>query len=173
MELSPQEHAKEFFKVLREHSVHKDDPIPEWSVVDSNHYATHCICKHYIQNIFIIQNKITGKRLDVGSDCIKKWSIEFNLRCRNCRSILGNKEKRLMNNDLICPQCKRKADKLDLYTMFWTGGPWHGLFFKDVVKNKEWVDHLINVDFPSSKTLQLFKEYCVTSGSWEIQDEGI
>jgi len=115
--LSGEEHAREFLKQLREASVNKHDPLPEWTTPKYVFYetfeetgGTYCICKKKICNIYTITNKNTNKTLTIGSDCAERW-FKSRYNCETCKSPLGNIKKRLSEKNFICPACARKNKK--------------------------------------------------------------
>ena len=79
-----------FYNELKNNSVNieTDDFINEWEF--SNYYSDEkkCICKHNIENIFVIKNLLNNKKLTVGSDCIKKFMINNELLKDTVESIL-------------------------------------------------------------------------------------
>lgn len=177
--------AKQFYKVLREHSVSQEDPIPEWTIVQDceGDGATECICTTPILHQYTIQNSINGKLLTIGSECIKRWHIK--VRCKICSSPLGNLTKRLRDNNYLCPQCTRiekKKEKIKEHhrqlriqqlrdmRLLWFG-KYYKRRFCDVVNDIPFTESLLNI--PSkSKSLQLFEEYVtLTLGVQEVQVE--
>ena len=173
-------YRKKFFEVLRKHSVHKDDPVPEWKVTRWWMNDQHCICTKEITWVYEITNKITKKTLEIGCDCVETWNVEFHMHCEHCSSPLGNRVKRSKERDYVCPSCKRALKKeaeararevernemlkryrirqLSQYVMFWKG-PWENMTFEEVGKNHEWAEWFINKPDNSSNTLKYFKEY--------------
>jgi len=150
-------------KSLREHSRHKDDPIPEWEIIHMSGGETgECICGMHISNLFTIENKLTRERLIIGSECQQRWNIKCKLECEKCKSALGGVITRYKKRDFLCPTCKRETKKLmntlAKFIMYYPG-PWKGLSFKDVGENQEWVSLLINLN-SSSKTIIAFQKYC-------------
>jgi hypothetical protein len=105
-------HAREFLRRLREESVNKDDPIPEWSIpklisFEYNETGGRCICKKDIFQIFQIENKHTKKTLLIGADCAKRW-FSARYSCHRCKKPLGNIVKRLRESNFICPACAKE-----------------------------------------------------------------
>ena len=102
-ELEQDKKSSKFYKTLRAHSICQDDPIPEWTIVHDveGDGATHCICTTPILHQFTIENKLNGNRLTIGSECVKRWEIDF--VCKGCRSPLGNITKRLVKKEFYCP----------------------------------------------------------------------
>jgi hypothetical protein len=161
-----------FYRTLREHSVSQEDPIPEWTVVYhvEGDGATHCICTTPIQYQFTIENKHNGKRLTIGSECIKRWGINF--VCKQCKSPLGNRTRRLLKKDFLCPECKQEEKRkealrlakeeeqkrrLGNYHLFWYG-PYYQRKFSEVIRDLPYVELLLNVP-KKTKTLEQFEEY--------------
>ena len=166
-------YAKEFLKQLRLRSVHKSDPVPEWTVEHATVGDTNCICTKAITNMFYIVNKLNGNNCYIGSDCVKRWNIKCVKTCTSCNSPLGNITMRMLKKDFTCPECKRsekkrtyeealeleqKLLKIGRFKLFWRG-PWYELKFADVIKNIDWVNHLMNIE-SNSKSLTAFQEYC-------------
>jgi hypothetical protein len=163
-----------FMTHLRSHSVHQSDPIPEWHVTRWEFRAddisgNYCICTTEIRNIFTITNKLNGRELEVGSECVEKWNIEFVLKCIFCSSALGNKIVRVKANDMLCPTCKKekkkeekdkqaRINKMGGWIMSWKG-PWQGMTYQKVAQNTGWVEWFINRD-GEMKSLKNFQEYC-------------
>lgn len=109
-------HAMEFLKRLREESVNKSDPLPEWTTPKlcvSEFLDTagcYCICKKKIYNVYEIFNINTNKRLEIGSDCAERW-FKAKYICEQCRAPLGNVKKRMAEKNFICPKCARVIRK--------------------------------------------------------------
>lgn len=164
-------YAKKFLEELRKLSTFKEDPIPEWEVIEAyKGEGTKCICTKVIENEFVIKNKINGLKVIIGCDCAERFNIEFVLQCKTCSSPLGNKIRRLLNKDLICPACKReeRAKRKEYIAALsnyrcWIYGPWYKKRFKDIIENQEWVEGILNTD-PSGMypitCYDSFKEYC-------------
>jgi hypothetical protein len=155
-------HAERFMEVLIEHSVHKHEPIPEWTLVSAEAGAiSRCICEKEIQNRFIIQNKITGEKLIIGCDCALRFNIDDKMLCKTCGAILQNTKKRRLNNDYTCPECRRaerkERDRMNGFTLYYNG-PWKGKTFGQVADNLAWVNQLINMT-AENKSLRTFQEY--------------
>lgn len=108
-------HAREFLRRLREESINKDDPIPEWTTpklisFEYNETGGQCICKKDIHQLFQIQNKTTKTTLIIGADCAKRW-FNAQYHCQQCNTPLSNVVKRLRESNFICPGCaKQKRD---------------------------------------------------------------
>ena len=166
--------AKRFFEILREQSMYKNDPVPEWKVVPEVECEDDgtgvCICSTPIVYKYCIENKHNGNRLTIGSECVKRWNLEFT--CKDCKAPLGNVTQRLLKKNFFCPECtKRKKNQekirqqmllarqkeLERYTLFWYG-PDYKRKFKDVIQDIPYVERLINVEY-KTKTLELFQEY--------------
>lgn len=164
--------AKKFFETLREKSFHKDDPLPEWRVVlefEGDGEET-CICSTPIQYKYCIENEYSKERLIIGSECIKRWNMNF--RCKQCEAHLGNITKRLRTKNFLCPSCtkaKKLKDKLEKerqelrkrrlghLTLFWFG-PYYKKRFFEVINDIPYVNELLNIE-SDSMTIQYFKEY--------------
>ena len=76
--------AQEFLRVLRLYSNDKDDPVSEWAYhkvfMESQEYkgekdGKKCICTTPIFNLHYIQNRISGKVLEIGCECVKRWEL--------------------------------------------------------------------------------------------------
>lgn len=182
----PQEHkAKKFFEKLREKSVFKQDPIPEWSVIHDieGDGSSTCICSTPIQYQFTIRNKLNGMHLVIGSECVKRFGIEF--VCDNCGASLGNITQRLIKKDYLCPLCKKEKQRqqeaeerrerirqqmeqtkiqarintLSRFRLYWFGVH-YGKSFPQVVQDAsiEYLNRLINIE-SKNKSLEAFEEY--------------
>lgn len=164
--------ARLFHSILRENSMNKEDPIPEWKlVVDyEGDGEERCICSTPIVYKYVIENKHTGTRLIIGSECIKRWNIEF--LCKDCGSHLGNITRRLAKKDFVCPDCKKREErrkkvkeaadterrkKLASYVLYWYG-PYYKRKFSDVIDDIPYVEFLLNQP-TRTKTIEYFEEY--------------
>ena len=167
--------AKNFFTVLRDNSVFKDDPIPEWEVKNKieafeGKEVSYCICSTPIIHEFKIRNKINGNELKIGSECVKRWG--FKVVCKSCKSSLGNIVKRLVKEDFLCPACKKeekqriqaeqqrqesRRNTLGSMRLFWYG-KYYMKKFSEIIDDTDYVNKLINVT-EKPQTLQLFEEY--------------
>ena len=182
-------HHQEFIRVLREESVHKDDPIPEWEVDGVLDGDGKCICTKELKRVFLIRNKITEKQLPVGCDCIKRWDIQHVMSCNNCGSALGNKLKREKEKDYICTTCKKEEKKQEAArTKFlndlisakgkwicYIRGPCYNKSYKEVFSNTNFLDYIVNqVPAQDNKTYKLFKSLLyahIELGLLEVKDE--
>lgn len=170
--------SKKFFETLRDQSVFKNDPIPEWKVLtefecegDGSNY---CICSTPILYQYCIENRYNKNRLIIGSECIKRWDVEFT--CKDCGAALGNITQRLLKKNFVCPPCTReraererqkealKQKMIDLqitrlgrFVLYWEG-PYDGRPFSEVVKNLPYTEYLVNLPY-KTKSLQKFEEY--------------
>lgn len=159
---------KTFFGVLREHSFCKEDPISEWAIVKDieGDGSSTCICTTPILYEFVIENKLTKKQLVIGSECVKRWNIEFT--CKSCGCHLGNITKRLIKKDYVCPACKRQQKKDEKarqevkerygnLRFFWYG-PYYQKKFSDVIDDIDYVEKVLNHP-KKNTTLELFERY--------------
>lgn len=168
-------HAREFIKRLREESVNKSDPLPEWTtpklcVTEFEDTAgCYCICKKKIQNVYEIFNINTDKRLEIGCDCAERW-FKAKYVCEKCKSPLGNVKKRMAEQNFICPKCAReqialqKAQQKERETLEakyfntcfcnLTKQPWlfsnypHNRIFR-LIDNPEWCNFVLNMEISS------------------------
>jgi len=173
---SAKEYAIRFRQELIKHSIHKDDPIPEWEVTKIHGGDGECICTMKIKNLYTIKNKITEEELVIGSECQEKWNVRCNICCEKCDSPLGNLKKRFKDGNYICPECTREErrikkliDKYDKYIMY-LKGPWQNLSFKEVASLPRWVERILNDPrYFNSKTYSCFEKYC--GYIYNIQEE--
>ena len=164
--------ARTFYTVLRQNSVSQEDPIPEWEVVHEveGDSSKECICTTPIVYEYTIQNKLNGRTLIIGSECVKRWNIKFT--CKSCDSPLGNVTRRLIKKDFLCPECKREEKRMEKlleaqregrkkmlsdYYLFWFG-KYYKRKFSQVIQDIDYVEYLINIK-DKSQTLQHFEEY--------------
>ena len=114
-----------FLSVLRTYSSDKNDPISEWEYhkrpyMTSNEYqgeadGKRCICTTPITNLHEIKNRISGKILEIGCECVKRW--ELNPYCHGkCGRSLGNLEARRKANNWLCRSCKAAKEKREEVT---------------------------------------------------------
>jgi hypothetical protein len=122
-ELSLSSKAQEFMRVLRLHSSDQNDPVSEWDYVqhavvemagEADGYR--CICTTPIFLLHYIRNRISGKQLRIGCECIKRWDL--GPRCSKCKLVvLGSIAKRKKENNWLCRSCnaiKKEIDKQEL-----------------------------------------------------------
>ena len=164
--------ARLFFATLRENSISQQDPLPEWQIVTDyeGDGEERCICSTPILHKYVIENKLNGRRLTIGSECIKRWNIKF--VCKQCSSHLGNITKRLIQQDFLCPECKREEKrkqklleaqreerkrKLGAYVLYWFG-PYYQRRFSEVINDIPYVEFLLNQP-TRTKTIEYFEEY--------------
>lgn len=138
-------HAKKFLERLRKESLHKEDPVSEWRLLDrTSYFTTHCICEKDIKQVFYIQNKHTNKILEIGSDCADRW-LNCSLNCMKCGNALGNVMKRRKEQNFFCITCKRQVTALDnkRFTRFkkYYNQPW-----KVVRDDEGYVNWLANLE---------------------------
>lgn len=70
-----------------------EDAIEEWLEVGGQCEISHtCICSHEINNCYYVHNMITGKRLVIGSKCIKKFGTEDMKKTMNMRKSIRSYE---------------------------------------------------------------------------------
>lgn len=148
-------YARTFMEVLKNHSVNKKTPVPEWSVVRVS-YSEHskCICTNEIAWKYHIKNSITNDELIVGSDCVKRWGVPFPLTCKVCGAALKDKVNRAQEGKYICPSCVREGDKI-----LTLNGPWKGMKFSDVVKNLTWATWIVDKAGCQRDSVVAFKCY--------------
>lgn len=162
-DLSGKEHAMMFIKRLKEESVNKFDPFPEWTTpklisLEFEETGGTCICKKHIHQIFEIVNKETGKRLEIGCDCAERW---FGARyfCSCCKAVLGNLRKRLREQNFICPACARKEKKRfeELKKRFygrnfWSIGTLPSCFkhklLKELLEEEKFCNYILSLEVP-------------------------
>lgn len=164
--------ARLFHSTLRENSISQEDPIPEWKVVIEyeGDGEERCICSTPIVYKYVIENTLNGKRLTIGSECVKRWNINF--VCKICGSNLGNVTRRLLKRDFVCPECKRNEERkrkfqeaqrlehkgrLGRYLLYWYG-PYYKQPFSRVIQDISYVEYLVNLP-NKTKTLEQFEEY--------------
>jgi ribosomal protein L37AE/L43A len=155
IELPLEEKVRRFFQVLREQSANKQDPISEWGYVyeepNESGEQKYCICSTKIINLHVIQNKVSGVQLEIGSECIKKWKMAP--VCKSCNGAIGSLTKRRKTNDWFCRKCKKAKEKETLakqiekqmllerlgkqlfygYYKASKTSPWYGKRFREVV----------------------------------------
>lgn len=134
--------SKQFYAILRENSIFKNDPIAEWKYIRTIEDDGLCICSQKIKYKNIIQNIHTGAELIVGSDCIQRW-MNNALLCRSCNCVLGNQVKRLLDQNFICPTCTREKKKR---LRILGGNLIHGKRFDIIIKDVVLVEKLLNTD---------------------------
>jgi hypothetical protein len=107
-----EDYAREFMRVLREHSYNKDDPISEWTLNDNPQISegSRCICKMVIREVWTIYNSKTNQVLEIGCDCAKRW-LEPSMTCKDCGRVLGQVMKRKKQKNFYCGSCNRKNNK--------------------------------------------------------------
>jgi hypothetical protein len=174
-EIELQYRKERFTSFLKVYSQDEDDPIQEWIFKKDpkkceyeaaiNYVADptadqHCICTTKIDNECLIQNKETGIKLIIGSVCGKRW-LDFRGTCDKCDAVLGNFVKRQKENDWLCRSCKDVGN-----TLFLGHGPFYSQKFKEVVKNRMYVQFLLNVPV-KSENHRKFIEYVNTI--WEVE----
>jgi len=178
--------AKIFEEEMRKKSVNKGDFIQEWQLANECHGASSkCICTHDIQLNFYIQNKITGERVIIGSDCVERW-LHPQLQCKGCNEPLGCIMRRIKDKDFYCRSCKVETRKTKERTVnqysTWKlafPGPWKGLTFRKISENGEWVEKLANTPkWKGSSTpsyaynsLHAFQKYADAKFDFEIEYE--
>lgn len=163
-----------FLSVLRTYSSDKNDPISEWEYhkrpyMTSNEYqgeadGKRCICTTPITNLHEIKNRISGKILEIGCECVKRW--ELNPYCHGkCGRSLGNLEARRKANNWLCRSCKAAKEKREEvekvmseieqkkndeetermgHFLFFGFGKYYKKRFSEVVEDKEIVERLLN-----------------------------
>lgn len=186
-------HAKEFMRRLREESVNKHDPLPEWTIprlysIDfTANCGSTCICKKEIKVVYEIFNKNTNNRLEIGSDCAERW-FKAKFICKQCSAPLGNIKKRLKEDNFICPSCsreplKRRKEILKEYgnKPFWSCPP---LFvppqfrkekLENLIENPEFCNFVLNIDDRKWKyysfTIYLNKIKELVELTWDISEK--
>jgi hypothetical protein len=156
-----EEHAENFLKALKEYSQDKNDPVSEWTLLDFTGYDDdgQCICEKEIKVIYYIQNKITTKILEIGSDCAERW-LSCKLWCSNCNASLGNVMKRRREMDYLCKLCKKNKKLADTFE-FRFGKKYRGKPWAEVVQDEKYIDWLANLDTKTSY-IEDFLQYCST-----------
>jgi len=126
-----------------------------------------CICRKKISNLYFIDNRITNVSMALGSCCIKKFLPEA-VSCKMCKNPLKDICKRLRMNDLVCPDCKKTAEKrlqaikkkYDNYKFYWMGHKYNRKPFYQIIDDINFVTWLVNNKPPfDSKTYEYFMEY--------------
>ena len=107
-----EDYAREFMRVLKEHSYNKEDPISEWVLNDNPQLTdgSRCICKMVIKEVWTIYNSKTNQVLEIGCDCAKRW-LEPSMTCKECGRVLGQVMKRKKQKNFYCGSCNRKNNK--------------------------------------------------------------
>lgn len=180
VELPLEEKVQKFYEALREYTDDKDDPISEWKyltdTVKESHEKKFCICTTPIKNIHLIQNKITGVILEIGSECAKKWDLAPLCEC--CEKPLGAITRRRKQNDWLCKTCKtvkkneailkaetrqrllKQMGRLEFRGYFKETGtsPWYGRRFEEVVVSEKLQQKILSqeVDHPDYRA---FRDY--------------
>jgi len=89
-------------------------PINEYDLYEIyKDVGTHCICSQSINNLYFIKHIETGKAFQVGSECVKKISIQlFNKltkkKCKVCDEILMDGRATLAKRGLCSYACESK-----------------------------------------------------------------
>ena len=169
MEVQQAEKSPRFYGVLRKHSQNQFDPVSEWEYKAdaAGNGEGRCICSTPIFHEYVIQNKLTGEQLTIGSECIARW-FHSSLRCEKCNGALGNVNNRIKKDNYICAKCNRdiKKKKKELAnTRLFLFPHQKNLYphyrykmFHELIEDTEAVETLINLP-EKTRTLELFEEY--------------
>ena len=169
IEVTLDKKAQEFMRVLRQHSSDKNDPVSEWvycrNLIGGEFHGEadgkRCICTTPIFNLHYIRNRISGMTIEIGCECVKRWSL--GPKCEGgCGRSLGSLAKRKRENSWLCRTCNDVGN-----TIFLGRGPFYSRKFKEVVKNRWYVTKMMNLSL-SSENLRKFQEYAATV--WQIED---
>jgi hypothetical protein len=118
IEVSLDKKSREFMRVLRQHSDNKFDPVSEWiyckytpaQEAQGERDGKRCICTTPIMNLHYIRNSISGMVIEIGCECIKRWSL--GPKCEGgCARSLGSLEKRKKGDNWLCRSCNAKKKK--------------------------------------------------------------
>jgi hypothetical protein len=157
-----------FLKTLKEHSLDKENPIPEWKVLQKQERQdTKCICSTKIMRVFFIQNQHTQEILQVGNVCVEQW-MGLAVYCLQCDKFLPKEKRKVSSTDFLCETCyaKQKGERsayrartTELGQTKWVSSRKHyGQMFRHIVHggkvkgvmckgNTEFVEWVLNRDW--------------------------
>jgi len=159
-------HAREFMRELRRHSINQENPIAEWDLLDSVGHSERgawCICKKSIKRLFYILNKITGERLQIGSDCARRW-LDCSMECAGCGAPLHNTLKRREDGLFHCPYCVKIMRRLQ-DTPVLTQNDRRWTTYYELAQDEDFVNHIVNTTVKRDWMIH-FLGYCRFFYSW-------